>query len=301
MTDAQVVVDTDRVDSAIVAELDAVCARAAVEVLPWRSLRSSQPILIVGSLRRGERQIPAPLLEAINRTSASATLLLLSDDPLVRSAIATHAGRVTLLARSASRGRIRGTIRMLLAHHGGFAHERLHGHVWTATFGAVASCARPALHHDEAGAVTAVIPFEAGWSGAEPLSVEAHRAACVQLDSDERRQVLRELFGSAAGMVHLSAGAREWTVYWPSATSSLLLCSPARLPSVYNLGDPADSQVLHLAASPGDVMIGLPSILLDRSRPDGLAVADGGAAILERIEELNDVRAMAGGVVVEIR
>lgn len=296
---AQVVADTDRLDGSVVAELGAVCARASAEVLPWRSLATSRPILIVGALGRGERAIPQVLLEAVNARDAA--LLLLSDDPLVRPVVATHGGRVTLVAPSVSRARLRGTIRMLLARHGGFARERLHQQVWTATFGGSGAQA-PALHRDTSGALTAVFPFNPGWSGADPLSLEAHRIADAgaNLDQEERQRRLRELFGSVAGMVHLSRDMREWTLYWPSARFPVLLCSVDRLPAVCNLAAQADAQVLHLAASPGDIVIGLssPTSLL----PRGFVAGDGGAAFLEELERSASERhEVPVGVIVEIR
>jgi len=294
---AQVIADTDRLDGAVVAELGAVCARASAEVLPWRSLATSQPILIVGALGRGERQIPSPLLEVAN--AGGAALLLLSGDPLVRPVVSTHGGRVTLVAPSVSRARLRGTIRMLLARHGGFAREQLHHHAWTAAFGGSGS---PSLHHDASGGVTAVFPFNAGWSGAEPLSLEAHQVVTAgkQLDDEERQFRLRELFGSVAGMVHLARDTREWTLYWPSSIHPVLLCSVHRLPAVCNLAAQADSQVLHLAASPGDVVVGMSSPTPIQHRR--FAAGDGGAALLDDLETAAaDRRAMPAGVILEIR
>lgn len=294
---AHVIADADRLDATVLAELGAVCARASAELLPWRALTASRPILIVGALGRGERQIPAPLLEAVNARGAS--LLLLSDDSLIRDVVATHGGRVTLISPSVSRARLRGTIRMLLARRGGFAREQLHHHVWTATFGA-ASRQAPALYPDTGGAVTAVFPFDPGWSGAEPLAAEAHQVADARLDDEERQIRLRELFGSVAGMVHLSRDAREWTLYWPSAIYPLLLCSIQRLPAVCDLAAQADAQVLHLAASPGDVVVGLATPVALRHR--GTAADDGGAAFLDDLEAaVADRRAMPAGVIVEIR
>jgi hypothetical protein len=295
----QVVADTDHLDRAVVAELGAVCARAAAEVLPWRLLASSRPTLIVGALGRGERQIPAPLLEVVNARGAA--LLLLSDDPLIRPVIATHGGRVTLVAPSVSRARLRGTIRMLLARHGGFGRERLHQHVWTATFGHGPSHG-PALHQDRSGATTAVFPFNPGWSGAEPLSAEAHQIAYAgtKLDDEERQIRLRDLFGNVAGLVHLSRDRLEWTLYWPSSTCPVLLCSAHRLPSVCNLAADADSKLVHLAASPGDVVVGLSSPASLQHR--GLSASDGGAAFLEELENgASDPRALPAGMIVEIR
>jgi hypothetical protein len=294
---AQVIADTERLDRAVLAELGAVCARATAELLPWRALPTAQPVLIVGALGRGERQIPAPLLEAVNARGAA--LLLLADDSLVRPVVATHGGRVTLVAPSVSRARLRGTLRMLLARRGGFAREQLHAHVWTATFGANGGQA-PALHQNAGGAVTAVFPFNAGWSGSEPLAAEAHQIAHAgpHIDDEERQLRLRDLFGSVAGMVHLSRDTREWTLYWPSSIYPLLLCSVQRLPAVCDLAAQADAQVLHLAASPGDAVVGLSTAVSPPHR--SLLASDGGAAFLDELESIADRRAPAG-VIVEIR
>jgi hypothetical protein len=296
---AHVIADTDRLEATVLSELGAVCARASAELLPWRALPASRPILIVGALGRGERQIPAPLLDAANARGAA--LLLLSDDSLVRPVVATHGGRVTLISPSVSRARLRGTIRMLLARRGGFAREQLHQQVWTAMFGATGGQA-PALYPDGGGAVTAVFPLDAGWSGAEPLAAEAHEIANAgdRLDDEERQIRLRELFGAAAGMVHLSRDAREWTLYWPSSIYPLLLCSIQRLPAVCDLAAHADAQVLQLTASPGDVVVGLATPVALRHRTT--AADDGGAALLDDLETaVADRRAMPAGLIVEIR
>ena len=146
-----------------------------------------------------------------------------------------------------------------------------------------------------------MFPFNPAWSGAEPLSVEAHQIAGAgkTLDDEERQVRLRELFGSVAGMVHLSRDTAEWTLYWPSSVYPVLLCSVHRLPAVCNLAAQADAQVVHLAASPGDVVVGLsaPAHL----QHGALAAADGGAAVLDDLESAADRRPLTGGVIVEIR
>jgi hypothetical protein len=172
--------------------------------------------------------------------------------------------------------------------------------VWTAAFGG-SGAQSPALYHDGSGAVTAVFPFNPGWSGAEPLSVEAHQIAYAgtSLDAEERQIRLRELFGSVAGMVHLSRDTLEWTLYWPSSINPVLLCSVQRLPAVCNLAAQADAQVLHLAASPGDVVVGLASPVAIHHR--GLAAGDGGAAFLEELEAAADRGSVPSGIILEIR
>ena len=108
--------------------------------------------------------------------------------------------------------------------------------------------------------MTAVFPFDRAGrarsrSRPRPTRSRARRA----LDDEERQIRLRELFGSVAGMVHLSRDTREWTLYWPSAVYPVLLCSVQRLPAVCNLAARPTRRSLHLAASPGDVVIGLAS------------------------------------------
>jgi len=102
-----------------------------------------------------------------------------------------------------------------------------------------------------------------------------------------------------AGMVHLSRDAQQWTLYWPSSVYPVLLCSVHRLPAVCNLAAQADAQVVHLAASPGDVVVGLSSPV--HLQHGALAAADGGAALLDDLEAAADKRSLAGGLIVEIR
>jgi hypothetical protein len=134
------------------------------------------------------------------------------------------------------------------------------------------------------------------------LAIAAHRIAHAgaNLSAAERERGLRELFGTVAGMVHLSHDTLEWTLYWPSSIYPVLLCSVQRLPAVCNLAAQADAQVLHLAASPGDVVVGLSApVPLHRG---GLAAGDGGAAFLEDLErEPVDRGALPAGIIVEIR
>jgi hypothetical protein len=307
MSIAQVVVDTDQLDGGVLAEVGAACARARAEVVPWRRTASAAPrapALLIGALRRGERRIPSELVDAATQLVPDAGLLLLSDEPLVRPVVSTQGGRVTLLARPASAARIRGTVRMLLAERGDFCRERLDAHVWTAVLEPTdGQPPPPSLRQDDDGALTALFPLIHGWSGAEPLSDEAHTVALARIEEDERRQRLGELLGNAAGLIHLAAGCRQWTVYWPSSTSPLLLCSPLRLPRLCNLADGGSRHVLHLTASPGDLIVAAASELSGTiAGSGGLNLADGGAAFLEQLEaQLAPDAAMPSGLVVEIR
>jgi hypothetical protein len=161
----------------------------------------------------------------------------------------------------------------------------------------------PAFRQNADGALTALFPLIHGWSGAEPLCDEAHTLALARIDDEERLQRLRELLGNAAGLIHLAAACREWTTYWPSTTSPLLLCSPLRLPRLCNLADTASGQILHLIASPGDLIVASSSELpIVMTGGGGLNLADGGAAFLEQVEAQRAPDApIPSGMVVEIR
>ncbi|HSS01076.1 MAG TPA: hypothetical protein VLM79_28660, partial [Kofleriaceae bacterium] len=94
--------------------------------------------------------------------------------------------------------------------------------------------------------------------------------------------------------------SQEWTLYWPSSVHPVLLCSVHRLPAVCNLASQADAQVLHLAASPGDVIVGLSSKM--QLQHGALAASEGGAALLDDLENSGvDPRPTPGGIIVEVR
>jgi hypothetical protein len=302
---ARVVVDTDVLDGGTLAEVGAACARASAEVVPWRDAAASPdaPALLIGALRRGERRIPAGVLDAVTRMAPFAGVLLLSNEPLVRPVVSTHGGRVTLLAQPASAARIRGTVRMLLAEHGAFRRERLEPHVWTAILHAEdGEPPPPAMTQDDTRAFTAVVPLMRGWSGADALCDEAHAVALARIDDEERFGRLSELLGHAAGMVYLAAGCKQWSAYWPSAASPLLLCSPLRLPRLCNLADAAAGQILHLTASPGDLVVAISHELPVVPGAAALSLSDGGAAFLDQIDaQRAHGGAVPAGLVVEIR
>src|ERR1041384_265440 len=98
-------------------------------------------------------------------------------------------------------------------------------------------------------------------------------------------------------MVHLSRDSQEWTLYWPSSVHPVLLCSVHRLPAVCNLAAQADAQVLHLADSPGDVIVGMASKM--QLQQGALAASDGGAALLDELENAAaEPRPVPAGIIV---
>jgi hypothetical protein len=283
-----VLVDTEALDREALAAVGAACQRVRVELVPLQQAASSgvdSAALIVSTLRKGERRIAPSLVDLMTNVAPDAQVLLISEEPLVRPIVATHNGRVTLLARPTTPARIRGTLRMLLGERGGMRGEHLDASFWTAIVGAhTGELPTPVLRRDAGNALTAVIPLEPGWSGAEELSDDVDLIAQARIEDEERHRRLHEILGHAAGMIHLSAQCRSWVVYWPTTRSPLLLCSPMRLPRMCNIAEAASKHILTLAASPGDLVIALPR----EAEPNlaSLHVTDGGAAFVEQAEGL---------------
>ena len=298
-----VLVDTDQLDREALAEIGTACARVRASVVPLREARDtiSASALIVGALRRGERRISQALVDLMQQYAPGASVLLMSDEPLIRPAVATHNGRVTLLARPATPARIRGTVRMLLAQRGALSGEHIDAHAWSAVASSTTSTLpAPAVRHDPSGGLTAVFALEPGWSGAEDLCLDVDLIAQARIDEDERYRRLREILGSAAGAIHLAPDCRQWVAYWPSTRSPLLLCSPLRLPRVCNITEAASKNLLTLVASPGDLVVALAREPAGGPASyAGVNLADGGAAFLEELEAASS--ATMPGLVVELR
>lgn len=291
-----IVVDTEQLDRDALDAVRAACQSAQADLVPLREVRgSAQPsALIIGSLRRGERRLPEVVVDFMTNTP-DAPAILLTDDPLIRPSVATHDGRVTLLARPASSARIRGTIRMLLAGHRRSRAEHLGPQLWTSVV-ADSEATAPAIRRDDSS-LTAVFPLDRGWSGADELCEEVDHIVQAHLDEDERLRSMRDLLGNAAGMIHLSPHCRQWVTYWPTSRSPLLVCSSVRLPRICNIADGVSKQIFTLNASPGDLVIAMGSE--DSQAAVEKHVGDGGAAFVEHIERLG--KAVWPALVVEVR
>lgn len=274
-------VDVDRLDRDTLAAVSAGCARNHLEVVSITNAREhirSSP-LIVGVLKHGERRLPHHVLELMTQAPAAAVLLF-SDDALVRPSVATHRGRVTLLAQPASPARVRGTLRMLLSERSKRIDESLDARLWTASIGWTDPTTGPAWRRDGT-TLTVVFPLQSGWSGARELCDDADLIAQAQIDEEERHRRLREVLGNAAGMIHLTSECRQWVTYWPSTRSALLLCSPVRLPRICNIADGVSKQISTLSVSAGDLLVAMST---GPSSPDMVPVADGGGAFVEYVE-----------------
>jgi len=191
-------------------------------------------------------------------------LLLLCDEPLVRSTVTLHEGRVTLVEQPASRARLYSTIRVLLTsptdpeHYPTRADEqftlraRRRARVWVAEIGGASLS--PFVFEDESRGVVAVVPFEQLDPGAAQQAAEVFVAMRVD---DVTAQTLAGLLGTHAGIIHLDSKATEWSVWWPRHDAPLWVSSPRRLPNFFPLHTQSHGEVVRLAASHGDVAAGI--------------------------------------------
>jgi hypothetical protein len=175
--------------------------------------------VLVGWLAPGERRIRPHYLERARR-SHELSLLLLSEDELVRPTISLEEGRVTLIGHG-SPALMRGRLRMLLAGLG--ARE-------------------PALDERASARFWAADTRERG------LLAEAF-ATSVTLD-----------FCCELGRANAGLDGEAWRIDWPERVGSLLLVSPLRLPQVTDLGRAHGGQgERRLRAESGDVLLLLAS------------------------------------------
>jgi hypothetical protein len=328
-----------RIEPDVLPDLVAACAAARAEVVDWDG-RSPVPqgalALVVASIRPGERRIPAELVDLVTRERPGMPLLLLSSDPLVRSAVALHGGRVNIVSPPHTRERLASRLRLLLAdrmrapdtmrlfptpsEQGTLVRvrEHLRAKWWLGRLGAWApeegspESVLPRVHQTPTAGLTAVVTPHA-----EPDTAEAMAAAVEIFGSSahevEKQAALAELYGERAGVVHLSPGGDSWSVYWPPVPGwTLWLFSPMRMPSWWNLSTSLELEgrrLLHRPARSEDLLVALTGELPSGEQGAGSmdgelgsALAAGGPPLLDLLEDrfrASPRRAVA--VVVEVR
>jgi hypothetical protein len=318
-----VIVAGDTLDPELTAAVEEACARVGARSLDWgrQTGEGPAPLAVVAALPAGERQIPDRLMRLLTAEHQEASLLLLCRELLVRPSVTLRNGRVTLVEAPLTPRRIASRLRVLLARepstlgHGELTcleHQR--PGYW---LGALV----PADHEgdrswlDQRRGLTALIP-----SPDEPPAPDRldRASALVARGGDAERlgHSLLELVGNTA-LVHLGPRGEEWLFYWPGQ-QPLWLCSPQRLPALWDLAANAEehpTRCFRVPAASGDVALALAATpagwQAEAARP-GLpgqlpaelrdAVADGGPALLDEVEERMAVPAgLVSALVVEAR
>ena len=313
-----VMVVSHRTTSAQQEALDDACSRAGVSCVRWH--RGDAPLfdssLVVAGLGVGERVIPSEVVELVDAVGESATLLLLTSEPLVRPSVTLQRGRVVVVGGPQRAERLYGFVRRLAIATPGEA-ESVKPWSWSAEL----APSSPVSRVDER-ALTAIIPI--GDDVEIDESLRSSAADCMtQADGliDEAR--LQDLLGSRAGLVHLSAYATSWLVYWPRTcgarqrdlgdqgmddVEALWLYSTARLPRLYDLRGAATAahpRLLRLAAQSGDTLLAMAGATALDEDAVGRAMAGGGPGLLSTLREHERTGWGSGlkprGVVVEVR
>jgi hypothetical protein len=266
-------------------EVHALCESLELEVYDAGHASHSRAAVVVGTLPAGARAIPREVVDALSRAKSDATLLLLASEPLVRPAVTLEQGRVVVVGSSASSTRIRGILQMV-------ASDEPTRTLWRPALSTFAwsAHARPVRCSNDAGGLFALVPF--GQDAPDEVSAEV-RSAIASSDIDSVASRLQR----EAGLICMMPSTSEWGVYWPRVDRQAWLHSDGRLPNVMDLRQAAahaERHFVRFAARPGDVAL-LLCDPLHRSSEVALALADGGPAVLDRLE------GSALGLVVEVR
>ncbi len=238
-----------------------------------------EPRLVIAGLPASERRIPAEYLEFIERAAPLASLLLLCDEPLIRTSVSLCEGRVTLVASSAKPEVLGARLRVLLAEPAGSAaagRERACAHWWAAA---------------DASA------------GSSPLVSEAEGSLRVAFELSEPPAGARP----APALLRLSARADAWQIEWPDAPGTLWLLSSQRLPVVSDLAAAHGGKgPVQVRAASGDIALAVtrrvgralsPSALKDLSAH----AAGGGPPVFDAVQKQFQGQADGRVAVVEVR
>jgi hypothetical protein len=292
--------------------------RAGLEARPWSGRcewsSSDAPAFVVAGLGRGERRIPAEVVDVVTRVVPGAPLLLVCEEELASRTSSIHRGRVMLLGPPLSPSRLFSEMRILLARAhgrtlrrdigtGAHIRERAAASHWTAQLEGSAADDQSSFVAEDDGSLTAVLGFDGPVRRAD--AARSSRILRADTTDTQRSEELRASLGSRAGVVHLGAKGDEWVLYWPNDHASILIHSPLRLPNAFQPpkhGEGA-APIVRLGTCEGDVLLALAAPLAD----GGFAalaseMSGGGPAVVDalaRREACDGKRAR--GIVVEVR
>jgi hypothetical protein len=261
-----VLIVTDRLRGPVIEDVADACRAADVRPVCWPpgdQRTVARPSLVVGGLRPGERRIPPAMLSVAASAPDNPPLLLLCDEPLVRSTVSLHDGRVVLVEQPAARARLYSAVRVLLTSRGDAEpytargstrpgiRARCRSRVWLAE---IPGASAPPIVIENDTNVTTIVPFEVL---AEGIAEAAARAISEVRPEDRAGETLSDLLGGRAGIVHLDARSNEWVFWWPRKDAPLWVSSTRRLPNFFPLHTSSGTSVVRLAASHGDVAAAL--------------------------------------------
>ncbi len=257
---------------------------------------------MVDALNAGERRVNDELLGLLE-ASPGTRVLICAMEPLVKRRIPLADGRVVLLAPPNDRARLIEALRSALGREPPpvvtSTDRRFEVLRRTHWIGWLRGASAPMIALDETQGATVV------------LGKTANTAAVARVlwddNTDARREAaLSDLIGSDSAAIHLSDEAAEWLIYWPQQDRPLWICSPHRLPAVWDAGAAfaTGRRLIRLAAFPGDQVVGgwasspPPANVFE---PLSRIVGEGGCETLIGLTSIAHRTPILGGVVVEVR
>jgi hypothetical protein len=267
-------------------ELQAICSAIGASVLIGDDAvgNALPPRVAVTGLGRGARRVPQQVIQWLDENAPEACLLLLCEEPLIRSSVTRSEGRVTLVAWGSGRELIRSRLRMLLSEPPpAESDERVQGETlarrcWTACAGDRGSLT---LHCDPEGNTR--------------LALTIADAGATRTPSDSR------------ALLRLPSSADAWHVDWPALPHTVWLLSTQRLPTATDLGAVHGGKgSVVVRAAPGDVALAVtPALGEQLARDLGQLLesnaAGGGPAVFDAVTRAARTSQASSVAVVEVR
>jgi hypothetical protein len=205
--------------------------------------------------------------------------------------MSSHGGRFVLLGTPHSVSQIASRVQMLLCARPvpreavGFrqdrasTEERLDPRYWVGTVASSDSKAAPLLRRDGSG-LTVLLSLP----GARALVTMVDRvvAALAAATPDDRTgAAVAGLLGKEHAAIHLAKATEEWRLYFPWPERTAWLCSPERLPSIWDFSSTfAKNPYARLPAAAGDLVIASTASRRALGEADARFLEDGGPAVL---------------------
>lgn len=283
-----------------------------------------KPTVLVSALRIGERRVPDEIVSLATKTFPGLSLVFLSREPLLRPVMTLQRGRITLMSPPITPTRLASTLRSIIAdRRSDYAstdtatgldgakslvitkrHRRSDSYVGTFACSASdgAKARPPTVRQTKTEGVTVVLPFSEDLVDVQLNAVTAAARSTNALE--DVSHALSKLVGDACGVIHLDAASEEWTIYWPDPSRPVVLSSPLRLPSVWNMATKLGREERRIARLPAehcDTLAALTGALGEGSTALADLTKEGAAYALEQLERaLRERPTQVSGVVMEV-
>jgi hypothetical protein len=289
----------------ILADVRAACQVLDLQTEEWSGgIPRNHPAVVVDSLNAGERRVNDELLGLLE-ASPGTRVLICANEPLVKRRIPLADGRVVLLAPPNDRARLLEALRSAIGREpppvvqasADRRFEVLRRTHWIAW---LRGASAPSIALDEQQGATVVI-------GKHTANTTAVARVMWDENTDARREAaLSDLVGLDTAAIHLGEEAAEWLIYWPQPDRPLWICSPHRVPAVWDASSSFANgrRLIRLPAFPGDQVIGgwsasppPPNMFASLER----VVGEGGCETMIALTSIAHRTPILGGVVVEVR